>query len=182
MDIALVSLHVQESCAPQNQGIAQRSVLIQIHPPHLVIARNLYAGHHRRNCALSGGAGRAPERFSLHRIGFGLFLITAFSLGLAAVLVTLLTIVYAKRVVASRVGRRKSCPSLSALFIIRVYGSAGYGHNVFRRGISSDVASPFLGLSLQRQTGSLCDRLRPGLFLGMWHPTDPDHVVAFPLS
>src|SRR5208282_3294355 len=42
--------------------------------------------------------------FSLHRIGFGLFLITAFSLGLAAVLVTVgLTMVYAKRVVASQV-------------------------------------------------------------------------------
>jgi ABC-type nickel/cobalt efflux system permease component RcnA len=42
--------------------------------------------------------------FSLHRIGFGLFLITAFSFGLAAVLVIVgLTMVYAKRVMSSRV-------------------------------------------------------------------------------
>ena len=40
--------------------------------------------------------------FSLHRIGFGLFLISAFSVGLAAVLVTVgLTMVYTKHVVSS---------------------------------------------------------------------------------
>src|SRR5580658_3407537 len=42
--------------------------------------------------------------FSLHRIGFGLFLITAFSFGLAVVLVTVgLTMIYAKRLMSTRV-------------------------------------------------------------------------------
>jgi nickel/cobalt exporter len=66
--------------------------------------------------------------FSLHRIGFGLFLITAFSFGLAAVLVIVgLTMVYAKRAMSSRVRAGNRCPPLSSLFVIRIHGGAGCG-------------------------------------------------------
>ena len=61
--------------------------------------------------------------FSLHRIGFGLFLITAFSLGLALVLVTVgLTMVYAKRAISIRVRAGNAAfrylPLLSSAFMV----------------------------------------------------------------
>ena len=84
--------------------------------------------------------------FSLHRIGFGLFLITAFSLGLAAVLVMVgLTMVYAKRFMASRVGTERSVmrylPLLSSAFMVvlgvgiaaSAFASAPIGQNLFSR-------------------------------------------------
>jgi ABC-type nickel/cobalt efflux system permease component RcnA len=116
--------------------------------------------------------------FSLHRIGFGLFLITAFSLGLAAVLVVVgLTMVYTKRFVAAHVqtgGSPRSplqfLPLLSSAFMVLI----GLGIAV------SAFASVPIGPSLLSR-----DRLVPfatvivlGLFLGMRHSTDPDHVVA----
>ena len=67
--------------------------------------------------------------FSLHRIGFGLFLITAFSLGLAAVLVMVgLTMVYTKRFMASRVGAERSWVRYLPLAVLGVYGGAGAWH------------------------------------------------------
>jgi len=113
--------------------------------------------------------------FSLHRIGFGLFLITAFSLGLAAVLVIVgLTMVYTKRFMAARVRAAGSIvrylPFLSSAFMVVL----GVGIAV------SAFASAPIGQSLLSK-----DRLLPfvtvillGLFLGMRHSTDPDHVVA----
>jgi ABC-type nickel/cobalt efflux system permease component RcnA len=113
--------------------------------------------------------------FSLHRIGFGLFLITAFSLGLAAVLVAVgLTMVYAKRVISSRVRAGNPAlrylPFLSSAFMVVL----GAGITV------SAVASVHFSQGLLSK-----DRLVPfvtvillGLFLGMRHSTDPDHVVA----
>src|ERR1700733_12078844 len=61
--------------------------------------------------------------FSLHRIGFGLFLITAFSFGLAAVLVVVgLTMVYAKRALSSHVRSGnialRYLPFLSSSFMV----------------------------------------------------------------
>jgi nickel/cobalt exporter len=113
--------------------------------------------------------------FSLHRIGFGLFLITAFSLGLAAVLVIVgLTMVYTKRFMASRFQRERSVlrylPFLSSAFMVvlgvgiavSAFASAPIGQNVF----SKDKLVPFVTVTLL------------GLFLGMRHSTDPDHVVA----
>jgi nickel/cobalt exporter len=113
--------------------------------------------------------------FSLHRIGFGLFLITAFSLGLAAVLVMVgLTMVYTKRFMASRVGAERSVvrylPLLSSAFMVvlgvgiavSAFASAPIGQNLFSR----DKLVPFVTVTLL------------GLFLGMRHSTDPDHVVA----
>lgn len=113
--------------------------------------------------------------FSLHRIGFGLFLITAFSFGLAAVLVTVgLTMVYAKRVVSSRMRAGNAAlrylPLLSSAFMVLV----GAGITI------SAIASVHIGSGLLSR-----DKLLPfitvillGLFLGMRHSTDPDHVVA----
>src|SRR6202043_1193410 len=66
--------------------------------------------------------------FSLHRIGFGLFLITTFSIGLAVVLVIVgLTMVYTKRFMASRIRDERSgvryLPLLSSAFMV-VLGAA----------------------------------------------------------
>ena len=123
--------------------------------------------------------------FSLHRIGFGLFLITAFSFGLAAVLVIVgLTMVYAKSVMSSRVRPGNTAlrylPFLSSAFMV-VLGvgitasavasvqiwqgllSHGFLSHAF---LSKDKLVPFATVILL------------GLFLGMRHSTDPDHVVA----
>jgi len=113
--------------------------------------------------------------FSLHRIGFGLFLITAFSLGLAAVLVTVgLTMVYAKRVMSSRVRAGSAAvrylPFLSSAFMVMLgvgisasaIAAVPMGHGL----IIKDKLVPFVTVVLL------------GLFLGMRHSTDPDHVVA----
>jgi nickel/cobalt exporter len=113
--------------------------------------------------------------FSLHRIGFGLFLITAFSLGLAAVLVLVgLTMVYTKRFMASRVGAERAwvryLPLVSSAFMV-VLGvgiavSALASAPIGRSLLSRDKLVPFVTVTLL------------GLFLGMRHSTDPDHVVA----
>lgn len=112
--------------------------------------------------------------FSLHRIGFGLFLITAFSFGLAAVLVIVgLTMVYAKRAISRRArfgGAVRYLPLLSSAVMVAV----GVGI------VSSALASvPILHhLALTKQTLPLVTVVLLGLFLGMRHSTDPDHVVA----
>src|SRR5208283_845581 len=117
--------------------------------------------------------------FSLHRIGFGLFLITAFSLGLAAVLVTVgLTMVYAKRVVASQVRAGNTAlhylPFLSSAFMAvlgmgitaSAVASVPMWHILSAGFLSRDKLVPFATVILL------------GLFLGMRHSTDADHVVA----
>jgi nickel/cobalt exporter len=118
--------------------------------------------------------------FSLHRIGFGLFLITAFSFGLAAVLVAVgLTMVYAKRVMSTRVrsggAALRYLPFLSSAFMIvlgagitvSAIASVQIWQGVLSLGfLSKDKLVPFVTVILL------------GLFLGMRHSTDADHVVA----
>ena len=118
--------------------------------------------------------------FSLHRIGFGLFLIAAFSLGLAAVLVTVgLTMVYAKRVMSSRVRAGNTIvrylPFLSSAFMVvlglgiaaSAVASVDIGRGRISHGfVANEKLVPFVTVILL------------GLFLGMRHSTDPDHVVA----
>jgi nickel/cobalt exporter len=113
--------------------------------------------------------------FSLHRIGFGLFLITAFSFGLAAVLVIVgLTMVYAKRVMSSRVPAGNAAlrylPFLSSAFMVvlgvGITASAVASVHIWRGLLATDKLVPFVTVVLL------------GLFLGMRHSTDPDHVVA----
>jgi ABC-type nickel/cobalt efflux system permease component RcnA len=118
--------------------------------------------------------------FSLHRLGFGLFLITAFSFGLAAVLVIVgLTMVYAKRMMSSRLQAGNTAlrylPFLSSAFMV-----------VLGVGITaSAVASVQIWHGLRSHDFLSKDKLVPfvtvillGLFLGMRHSTDPDHVLA----
>jgi len=133
--------------------------------------------------------------FSLHRIGFGLFLITAFSLGLAAVLVIVgLTMVYAKSVMSSRVRPGHTAirylPFLSSAFMVvlgvGITASAIASAQIWQGLLSDGSLSPgFLSPGFLSHAFLSKDKLAPfvtvillGLFLGMRHSTDPDHVVA----
>jgi ABC-type nickel/cobalt efflux system permease component RcnA len=112
---------------------------------------------------------------ALHRVGLGFFLILAFSLGLAAVLIGFgMLMVYARRFMAAlRVDgplTTRWLPVLSAGFMtvlgaaiaIRAFATTGIGlHN-----LGGEKLGPFLLI------GGL------GLLLGMRHSTDADHVVA----
>lgn len=112
---------------------------------------------------------------SLHRVGFGLFLIVAFSLGLAAVLITLgLLMVYARQFLA----RWKSDGSILQRWL--PVASAGcmllLGLGIaFRAFLTTGIGS---GLLAQAKLPSFVGIVLLGLFLGMRHSTDPDHVVA----
>jgi nickel/cobalt exporter len=112
---------------------------------------------------------------SLHRVGLGLFLIVAFSLGLAAILIVIgLLMVSARQFMARRKGdgifAKRWLPVVSSgTMLILGLGiavqsllSTGIGAGFLARG---HVIS-FVGIVLL------------GLFLGMRHSTDPDHVVA----
>jgi high-affinity nickel-transport protein len=113
--------------------------------------------------------------FSLHRIGFGLFLITAFSLGLALVLVAVgLSMVYAKRALsrfAVAGWSQRYLPVASSAFMV-ILGLAiavpallmAFGSGL--AAVPKDKLLPFATVTLL------------GLFLGVRHSTDPDHVVA----
>jgi high-affinity nickel-transport protein len=113
--------------------------------------------------------------FSLHRIGFGLYLITAFSAGLAMVLVTIgLVMVFAKRVMSARLRRAGNAvrflPFVSSAFMAMLgvgiaasaIASIQFGQGFFSR----EKLVPFATVVLL------------GLVLGMRHSTDADHVVA----
>jgi len=113
--------------------------------------------------------------FALHRIGLGFFLIVAFSLGLAAVLIAVgMLMVYARRFMTTLKTdgplTTRWLPVASAGFMtvlgivisIRAFATTGIGlHN-----LSQERLGPFL------LVGGL------GLLLGMRHSTDADHVVA----
>ena len=112
---------------------------------------------------------------SLHRVGFGLFLIVAFSLGLAAILIAIgLSMVYAGQFLArwksdgSLVKRWLPLASSGCMLLLglgitaRAFMTTGIGSNF----LAQAKLSSFVGIVLL------------GLFLGMRHSTDPDHVVA----
>jgi high-affinity nickel-transport protein len=112
---------------------------------------------------------------SLHRVALGLFLIVAFSLGLAAVLISIgLSMVYASQFLA----RWKSdgplvkrwLPVASATCMMLL----GIGIAV-RAFLTTGLGSDFLA---QAKLPSFVGIVLLGLFLGMRHSTDPDHVVA----
>ena len=113
--------------------------------------------------------------FSLHRIGFGLFLIAAFSFGLAAVLVIVgLTLVYAKRAITSRVRADNHAlrylPFFSSAFMVMV------GLGITGSAIASVQIWP--GLPPAGKLVPFVTVILLGLFLGMRHSTDADHIVA----
>ena len=112
---------------------------------------------------------------SLHRVGLGLFLIVAFSLGLAAVLIVIgLLMVYARQLTARWKGDgaavKRWRPVLSSSFMLIL----GLGIAV-RALLSTGIAASF---SLHGHLVSFAGIILLGLFLGMRHSTDPDHVVA----
>jgi ABC-type nickel/cobalt efflux system permease component RcnA len=112
---------------------------------------------------------------SFHRVGLGLFLIVAFSLGLAAVLIVIgLLMVYARQSMAHWKSdgqfARRWLPVLSCGTML-ILGLSIAGQALVTTGIGAGFLSrghliSFLGIVLL------------GLFLGMRHSTDPDHVVA----
>ncbi len=113
--------------------------------------------------------------FALHRVGLGFFLITAFSLGLASVLIGFgMLMVYGRRFMARLqvdgslttrwlpVASAAFMTILGAAIALRAFATTGIDlHN-----LSKEKLGPFLFV------GGL------GLLLGMRHSTDPDHVVA----
>jgi nickel/cobalt exporter len=113
--------------------------------------------------------------FSLHRIGLGFFLITAFSLGLAGVLIGFgMLMVYGRRFMtrlrADGPLTTRWLPVASAAFMtilgaaiaVRALATTGMDFH----SLTKEKLGPFLFVA------------GLGLLLGMRHSTDPDHVVA----
>jgi high-affinity nickel-transport protein len=112
---------------------------------------------------------------SLHRVGLGLFLIVAFSLGLAAVLIVIgLLMVYARQFMARWNGdglsAKRWLPVLSSGTML-VLGLAIVVQSLLTTGIGA-------GFVARGHLVSFAGIILLGLFLGMRHSTDPDHVVA----
>jgi ABC-type nickel/cobalt efflux system permease component RcnA len=113
--------------------------------------------------------------FALHRIGLGLFLIVAFSVGLAAVLIGFgMLMVYARRFMThlqiDGPLTRRWLPAASSAFI------AVLGLILTIQALSAvhfDTRSVFQG-----RLGSILFVTGLGLILGIRHSTDADHVVA----
>jgi ABC-type nickel/cobalt efflux system permease component RcnA len=113
--------------------------------------------------------------FALHRIALGFFLIVAFSLGLAAVLIAFgMAMVYAGRLVARfKIDgplTRRWLPAASSAFIA-VLGIALAVQSLAQAHLS--VAS-----ITREKIGPFLFVVGLGLVLGMRHSTDADHVVA----
>jgi high-affinity nickel-transport protein len=113
--------------------------------------------------------------FALHRIGLGFFLIVAFSLGLAAVLIAFgMLMIYARRfMVRLRVDGpliRRWLPAASSAFITVL------GLTLVIQALSSVHLSA--GVLSKERLSSVLFVTGLGLILGMRHSTDADHVVA----
>ena len=126
---------------------------------------------------------------SLHRVGYGLLLVVAFSAGLAGVLTAVgLAFVYAGRLLKSsggfgRLGR--VLPVFSALVITGAGLAICYsalnqaGINLFARSVS--LAHEFAALGTNGaslQSLSSLSMLGLGLIFGLKHATEVDHIVA----
>ncbi len=131
---------------------------------------------------ISGGIVPCPaalvvllSALSLHRVGFGLFLILAFSLGLAAVLIASgLLMVYARQLLArwNTDGPfiKRWLPLASAMFML-ILGLVISGRALIK-------TTAVTNLSTHGAVPSFVGIVLLGLFLGMRHSTDPDHVIA----
>ena len=113
--------------------------------------------------------------FALHRVGLGFFLIVAFSVGLAAVLIAFgMLMVYARRFMAKlRMDgplTNRWLPLASSAFIV-VLGMALAVQAFSTTHIQAFAFS-------QQKLGSVLFVIGLGLILGMRHSTDADHVVA----
>jgi nickel/cobalt exporter len=112
---------------------------------------------------------------ALHRIGLGFFLIIAFSLGLAAVLISLgMLMVYGRRFMlrlpVDGALTTRWLPVVSAAFMTVL------GAGIAVRALVT-TAIDFQSLSKQK-LGPFLFIAGVGLLLGIRHSTDPDHVVA----
>ncbi len=113
--------------------------------------------------------------FALHRIGLGFFLIVAFSVGLAAVLIAFgMLMVYARRFMThlqlDGPLTRRWLPVASSCFITIL------GLTLAIQALSTLHLS--LHLPSQERLGPILFVTGLGLILGMRHSTDADHVVA----
>lgn len=113
--------------------------------------------------------------FALHRIGLGFFLIVAFSVGLAAVLIGFgMLMVYARRFMThfqiDGPLTRRWLPVASSAFITVL------GLILAAQALSSVHLN--MQLLSKERLGSILFVTGLGLILGMRHSTDPDHVVA----
>jgi ABC-type nickel/cobalt efflux system permease component RcnA len=113
--------------------------------------------------------------FALHRIGLGFFLIVAFSIGLAAVLISFgMAMVYARRFM-SRLQvdgplTRRWLPVASSAFIT-VLGLILAAQSLSTVHFATNLIS-------KERLGPALFVIGLGLILGMRHSTDADHVVA----
>lgn len=112
---------------------------------------------------------------ALHRIGLGFFLIVAFSLGLAAVLIAFgMVTVYARRFMArlhvDGPLTRRWLPAASSAFI------AVLGVMLTVQALRSTHF--YIALLTQGKLAPMLMVIGLGLILGMRHSTDSDHVVA----
>jgi ABC-type nickel/cobalt efflux system permease component RcnA len=117
---------------------------------------------------------------TLHRIGLGFFLIVAFSVGLAAVLISFgMLMVFARRFMSRMAMEgpltRKWLPLASSAFIT-VLGIALVTQAVSSMNLHPAVFSH--AIFSQTKIGGLLFVTGLGLILGMRHSTDADHVVA----
>jgi high-affinity nickel-transport protein len=113
--------------------------------------------------------------FALHRIGLGFFLIVAFSVGLAAVLIGFgMLMVYSRRFMThfqiDGPLTRRWLPVASSAFITVL------GLILAAQALSSVHLN--MQLPSKERLGSILFVTGLGLILGMRHSTDPDHVVA----
>lgn len=113
--------------------------------------------------------------FALHRIGLGFFLIVAFSIGLAAVLIGFgMLMVYARRFMSRLVTdgplTTRWLPVASAAFMT-VLGAAIAINAFATTGLNPHLLT-------RHRLGPVLFVAGLGLILGMRHSTDPDHVVA----
>ena len=114
---------------------------------------------------------------ALHRVGFGLLLIVAFSIGLASVLTGVgLAFVYAGRWVKPPTGSRRLVhvlPVLSALII------TGAGAAICYEALAQAGVRVLIGTSSRpKHLFSVASVLGVGLVFGLKHALDADHVAA----
>jgi high-affinity nickel-transport protein len=112
---------------------------------------------------------------ALHRVGLGLFLIIAFSVGLAAVLICFgMLMVYARRSMSGLIADgpliTRWLPVASAAFMT-LLGTAVAVHAFAATNLN-------LHVPVAQKMGSIVLVAGLGLVLGIRHSTDPDHVVA----
>ena len=123
---------------------------------------------------------------SLHRVGYGLLLVTAFSAGLAGVLTTVgLAFVYAGRLLKSRGGfgrLARVLPVLSAL-VITCAGIAICYQALDQAGLKTSsltvlLSSVFTNAEPSFISMSALGVLGVGLLYGLKHATEVDHIAA----